>query len=73
MSRDKIPSTIEALADFIYETQNYTDAKEAAAVLWPRLSASLLDGLGEKIVQKRACIEGAVTAEGDEHKSGGAA
>lgn len=38
-----------------------------------RLSASLLDGLGEKIVQKRACIEGAVTAEGDEHKSGGAA
>lgn len=29
----------EALTDFLYEIQNYSDAKEKAKLLWPRLAA----------------------------------
>jgi hypothetical protein len=28
----------QELADFIYETHNYTDCKETAALLWPRIA-----------------------------------
>lgn len=32
------PSSESELADFIYEVHNFTDAKEKAALLWPRLA-----------------------------------
>ena len=35
-----LPSTEEQLADYVYSIQNYTDAKEVAAHLWPVLNAA---------------------------------
>lgn len=41
----------EALADFIYGVQNYTDAQKAAAVLWQLLSQN---GERERVIEE--CI-----------------